>query len=765
MFHVARVRMLLVGLLAASSLACGRSRSTDDDRRGETGAERSSTTATDADDRSAARAVVQVATGASHSCVLLSSGGVSCWGSDDNGQLGSGGRESGPRAAAVDALDDATFIAAGSYHTCAVRRSGRVACWGANDFGQLADDTNESRRRPVEINGLEDVVSLAAGVAHCCALRRDGPVRCWGGGYHGQLGDGSREDRDHPVAVAGLSDAVEIAAGADHSCARRRSGEVVCWGAGADGQLGIGRRNDQLRTVTVRGLDDAAAISAGGASSCARRATGSVVCWGRNDTGQLGDGSTESRAEPVAVAGLDGARELAVAEHTTCATRSSGQVVCWGRQLFGPRSRGGPELWLEPEPIEGAENLQSLSGDWTHFCGHRSDGESGDLGAVVCWGRNKRGQLGERRDGRRAALVKSIDGARELAGGSLHHCARLVNDKVSCWGLAGLASRGGIAKGTFFEIDDLENVVEVDASGSRVLVRLGEAKGGAILEGGGERDELQQVNLPPAKLRDIVEVSLGDLHTCARHGTGMVTCWGEMPFGPEHRRLKGRPLVAISGLTDVVEVASGGGHSCARQASGEVFCWGWSSHGQAGDVDDETPEAPRGIAEFEDAEQIVAGRLHSCARRATGEVICWGANGQGQLGRETAGRDTKNEPAPAPGLRDVVEIAAGEHHTCARRSDEVGGDVVCWGAFGRDEADRRGSMAQHVRIEGLSDVVELSAGGRHTCARRANGKVLCWGRTVGGLFDEPSPQDVRGRPPSVVNLLDLRPPVSTGDRR
>ena len=33
-------------------------------------------------------------------------------------------------------------------------------------------------------------------------------------------------------------------------------------------------------------------------------------------------------------------------------------------------------------------------------------------------------------------------------------------------------------------------------------------------------------------------------------------------------------------------------------------------------------------------------------------------------------------------------------------------------------------------MPGLETVVEVSAGGRHACARRANGQVLCWGENT-----------------------------------
>ena len=53
---------------------------------------------------------------------------------------------------------------------------------------------------------------------------------------------------------------------------------------------------------------------------------------------------------------------------------------------------------------------------------------------------------------------------------------------------------------------------------------------------------------------------------------------------------------------------------------------------------------------------------------------CWGDNGGGQLGDGTYTR--RLTPVVVPGLTNVVELAPGAHHTCARLAD---GTVRCWG--------------------------------------------------------------------------------------
>lgn len=81
-----------------------------------------------------------LANGGEHQCGLSPGGAVLCWGRGGNGQLGNGDvvTISDPTQAfsvlperAVDS------IAVGMMHNCAVLGSGEITCWGLNDNGQL----------------------------------------------------------------------------------------------------------------------------------------------------------------------------------------------------------------------------------------------------------------------------------------------------------------------------------------------------------------------------------------------------------------------------------------------------------------------------------------------------------------------------------------------------------------------------------------------------------------------------------------------------
>ncbi len=95
-----------------------------------------------------------------------------------------------------------------------------------------------------------------------------------------------------------------------------------------------------------------------------------------------------------------------------------------------------------------------------------------------------------------------------------------------------------------------------------------------------------------------------------------------------------------------------------------------------------------------DVVEIAAGYGHTCARRSSGSVVCWGANGEGQLG-DGSNRTNRLAPVAVSGLTDAVEIAAGWGHTCARGSS---GTVACWGYNYNDRRIEPGSRRRRTRV-------------------------------------------------------------------
>ena len=300
------------------------------------------------------RPTVAITAGSDHTCALLDTGDVKCWGLDSLGQVGIGGTGF-PRpnqATPVDVVGlsgRVVAIAAGEHHTCALLDTGGIECWGDNRYGQTGDgDPYYRRTTPVRVVGLSSgVVEVAPGGRHTCALLDTGGVMCWGDNSYGQLGNGSTNDFESiPTAVTGLlSGVVTVSAGYVHTCAVLDSGGAMCWGEDRFGQLGDGGANtDQIIPVEVTGIPNhVVAVSAGSLHTCALLDTGSLMCWGDNNCHQLGNEGDDYSFEsaPAGVVGLSsGVLAVAAGGNHTCAWLDTGSLKCWGCNSYGEIGHG-----------------------------------------------------------------------------------------------------------------------------------------------------------------------------------------------------------------------------------------------------------------------------------------------------------------------------------------------------------------------------------------------------------------------------------------
>ena len=343
------------------------------------------------------RTAMAISAGEFHTCALLDNGSVRCWGFNGDGRLGLGhendiGDDETPGSVAPVNLGTgrtATAISAGGAHTCAILNTGAVLCWGFGEDGRLGygdeatigDDEEPGALAPVDIGAGRTAVAISAGDEHTCALldnqtvrcwgtragcssaatggsgtatrtssattrrpARVGPgvarcgrrrdqrrrrahvrrarrrrVRCWGNGVDGRngyanefrIGDNETPASVGPVALGGSATA--ISAG-NHTCARLAGGIVRCWGPGADGRLGYGNTTDIGDNETPLGparrrRRRRRAISAGSLHTCARLADGTLRCWGAGHYGRLGFGN-ERRHRRQRGAGDDGPGDL-----------------------------------------------------------------------------------------------------------------------------------------------------------------------------------------------------------------------------------------------------------------------------------------------------------------------------------------------------------------------------------------------------------------------------------------------------------------------
>ena len=350
--------------------------------------------------------VTQVAAGGSHSCILLDSGSIKCWGLNSSGQLGDGTTVSKILPTLVSGISTATQITAGDDHTCARLSNGTIKCWGSDSAGQLGDDvTLANKTTPVLVAGSSGVLTVSAGAAHTCAVISDNTVYCWGSNNHGQLGDATTTDRPTPVAVSGMSTATQLSTGANHTCARLTNSTVQCWGDNNSGQIGNSSNTDVNTPTTAGSISTATAVTAGGAHSCALLSDNSMMCWGSDQFGQVGnDGSYSDQSAPAVVASISSATAISSGDSHTCALLSNNHLACWGANVSGQIGNGNHTNEPTEVPVSSMTTATTIASGGSHSCALLSSG------AVSCWGEDGSGELGDGQTGTNSDVPVSAVG-------------------------------------------------------------------------------------------------------------------------------------------------------------------------------------------------------------------------------------------------------------------------------------------------------------------------------------------------------------------
>ncbi len=237
----------------------------------------------------------------------------------------------------------------------------------------------------------------------------------------------------------------------------------------------------------------------------------------------------------------------------------------------------------------------------------------------------------------------------------------------------------------------------------------------------------------------VAEMVVGADHSCVRTTAGGVKCWGQNFYGQlGDNTTTGHPHAAadVVGLASgVTAIAAGLNHLCALTSAGAVKCWGRNESGQLGNNSTTNSLVPVTVVGLEQGVVAIAARgSHSCAVLGNGSVQCWGSNSLNELGNGTFTQSAV--PVEVPYLGGVQKIAAGDNHNCALVFD---GSVKCWGA---NDNGQSGSVVGlpyiliPISVQNLSNVVELSASGKRTCALSITGPLMnggavkCWGSNL-----------------------------------
>jgi len=267
-----------------------------------------------------------------------------------------------------------------------------------------------------------------------------------------------------------------------------------------------------------------------------------------------------------------------------------------------------------------------------------------------------------------------------------------------------------------------------------------------------------------------IKLTAGASHTCAIMTSGSTYCWGANGNGQLGAVTGNTNSDSIAALVrdgdkpagiNFVTVSAGSSHTCGITSDSLAYCWGYNGNGQLGNgsvAASPTPVLVSGNLRFK---SISAGGNHTCAVTGNGstvatksQVYCWGYNGQAQLGDSASATTSnipvrvrwpdalKNNAAVDTGVK-VLQVTAGGNHTCAIVATFA---AYCWGynyygQLGDGAVLISGGQGANRVAPGTTAGPfawgSISAGGSYTCGvLRANGNIYCWGENYYGTLGD-----------------------------
>lgn len=322
-----------------------------------------------------------------------------------------------------------------------------------------------------------------------------------------------------------------LAVGPENSCYVDASGAPWCWGFNHGGRLAVEDESDPvLAPSRVRGDLHLAQIHIGHSRACGLTTEGALWCWGQ--AYQLED-------EMPWIDAPEGATwvELELGARQGCVIDEEGGLICAGfTDPNGIMPPDLPEFFAAQFPVRSDQRWRTVRIGPIHACGIRLDG------LVDCWGRSRRGQLGDPDLGNGvhdSVVMRAPPGWRDVAVGETASCGIRADRSLWCWG-DNLNGQLGAARNV-----EERGPVEVAGRHRWLAVSLGPRRACAIREdqslwcwGDNRSGQLgdgtyQSVDSPVRVGPDLrwIALDIGEVHGCAEAEDHSVWCWGDNALG------------------------------------------------------------------------------------------------------------------------------------------------------------------------------------------------------------------------------------------
>jgi alpha-tubulin suppressor-like RCC1 family protein len=485
-------------------------------------------------------------------CVVSSD--VYCWGEFSDNSFTSSSKQATPTK--LDNSAGAFAVSLGNNFGCA-RFSSFVSCWGSNNHGQLGVGNKTDSNTLQQVSGINAVKQLVTGSNFACVLDTAGDTFCWGENQAGQLGITAGADQPTRIPT-GASKSAFLASYGSTSCSLKLDGYVACIGDVSSGQSGVlatsasvllntqvsnaFRLSTSTTTTCAINISTISAlycwgplapedtdlaideVSVGNSSACAISNAKNLYCWGSNSSGQLGDSSVKSSTLQLNKVASDASfSKVAVGYRHACAVTDTGLVYCWGDNSRLQLGSTGADSKI-PKAVPGIGTAVSIAvGDY-HSCAQLQDG------AISCWGDNSKRQINASTTTQLSPSSLVLSGSvRGYSLGSFNTCLLTStgpwSNSLNCFGDNSKKQSPGVVSGSYKEVSAGSNTV--CAVNSQDLV---------YCFGSADSNKINGVSLDtstPTKISDVPSrlVAVGGSHVCSTTIIGRLGCWGSNTHG------------------------------------------------------------------------------------------------------------------------------------------------------------------------------------------------------------------------------------------